>query len=231
MLPPKRTVDLGLTPSQTLEGKIPLSHCWPQGEARLGPGSGCRREIYLNPFQGGGSSYLVAGVWSDGTFPAAIKGVYRKVIQIDEEAFFFFSLWQLSLFHETPLKIYLVSYCSIKWESIYYLHLTDRSWQKQKIRLCLYRYVFLSDYILDIFIYEVLASASCPVIVLSKRKRGRGRGRERERERGKITPEADRSTDTSSCAPSWSLDICFMRMLDMAKNSPSSSSPLELLWV
>lgn len=43
---------------------------------------------------------------------------------------------------------------------------------------------FLTDYILDISIYEGYALASCPVIVLSERKRGRERGKG-ERGKGK----------------------------------------------
>lgn len=191
-------------------------------------------------------------MWSDGTFPAAIKGVYRKVIQTEEEAFFFFSLWQSSLFHETPLKIYLVSSCSIKWESIYYLHLTVRSWQKQKIKLCLYRYIFLSDCILDISICEGLASASCPVTVLSKMKRwskrgkgtgerGRGKGQgqgkgQRDREQGQGKGDRGKGKGKGShlrktgvlihlLSSSQSLAVCFMRMLDMAKNPLLSLVP------
>lgn len=154
--------------------------------------------------------------------------------ELMRKPFFFFSLWQSSLFHETPLKIYLVSYCSIKWESIYHLHLTVRSWQKQKIRLCLYTHVFFNWlYFGHLHLWGLCFSQlSCYSSFRKEKRKGKRKGGkgEGEREKERIIPEADRSTDSFSCAPSWSLSICFTRMLDMARNSPSSPCPLELLW-
>lgn len=84
----------GLTPSPALEGQPPL-----EGPLALGKGkAGARvraqavRETHLHHWRVGGSSSscLIAGVRSDGSFSVAVKGVYGKGIQTDEEAFFFF---------------------------------------------------------------------------------------------------------------------------------------------
>lgn len=102
---PRGMQSQGLNPLPCLGGAAP-----PEAPLALGRGkAGARvraqavRETHLHHWRVGGSSSscLIAGVRSDGSFSVAVKGVYRKGIQTDEKAFFFFLL---------PVAVILVSW-------------------------------------------------------------------------------------------------------------------------
>lgn len=93
--PPKGNAEPGAAPP---EAPLALG----RGKAGARVRAQAVRETHLHHWRVGGSSSscLIAGVRSDGSFSVAVKGVYRKGIQTDGKAFFFFLL---------PVAVILVS--------------------------------------------------------------------------------------------------------------------------